>query len=80
MAPMTAVATAVVARPPVFVEKKVDFRNSKQPWGVAVYVGDIPPHVPDEILGRCLECFGRTQVPDIGPHLGPCLNPYQAPI
>jgi hypothetical protein len=63
MAPMTAVATAVVARPPVFVEKKVDFRNSKQPWGVAVYVGDIPPHVPDEILGRCLECFGRTQVP-----------------
>ena len=63
MAPMTAVATAVVARPPVFVEKKVDFRNSKQPWGVAVFVGDIPPHVPDDILGRCLECFGRTQVP-----------------
>jgi len=63
MAPMTAVATAVVARPPVFVEKKVDFRNSKQPWGVAVYIGDIPPHVPDDILGRCLECFGRTQVP-----------------
>ena len=30
------------------------------PW-VSLYVGRISPHVPDDVLMRCLECFGRNR-------------------